>query len=40
MVDFLNENKDTARLPGIVALGYTGAYSEKSSTAIIDGKGI
>lgn len=27
VIDFLNENKDTTRLPGIVALGYTGAYS-------------
>lgn len=40
VIDFLNENKDNARLPGIVALGYTGAYSEKSAMAIIDGKGI
>ena len=35
MIDFLNDNKDITRLPGIVALGYAGAYSEKSSTAII-----
>jgi len=27
MIDFLNENKDANRLPGIVALGYVGAYS-------------
>ena len=40
VIDFLNQNKDNARLPGIVALGYTGAYSEKSATAIIEGKGI
>lgn len=40
VIDFLNENKDTARLPGIVSLGYAGAYSEKSATAIIEGKGI
>lgn len=26
-IDFLNENKDVVRLPGIVALGYAGAYS-------------
>ncbi len=40
VIDFLNENKDAARLPGIVSLGYTGAYSQKSATAIIEGKGI
>ena len=40
MIDFLNENKDVNRLPGIVALGYVGAYNEKSASAIIDGKGI
>ena len=27
MIDFLNENKDTNRLPGIVSLGYVGAYN-------------
>jgi len=27
MIDFLNENKDANRLPGIVALGYVGAYN-------------
>ena len=27
MIDFLNENKDVNRLPGIVSLGYVGAYS-------------
>lgn len=40
MIDFLNENKDVARLPGIVTLGYVGAYNEKSAQSIIDGKGI
>ena len=40
MIDFLNDNKDITRLPGIVSLGYAGAYSEKSSTLIIEGKGI
>jgi hypothetical protein len=28
------------RLPGIIALGYVGAYNEKSALSIIDGKGI
>ena len=40
MIDFLNESKDVTRLPGIITLGYVGAYNEKSATAIIDGKGI
>ena len=40
VIDFLNQNKDIVRLPGIVALGYVGAYSEKSAMSIIDGKGI
>jgi hypothetical protein len=35
MIDFLNENKDTTRLPGIVTLGYVGAYNEKSAFSII-----
>lgn len=35
MVDFLNDNKDVTRLPGIVALGYAGAYSEKTAMSII-----
>ena len=26
-IDFLNDNKDLIRLPGIVSLGYVGAYS-------------
>ena len=39
-IGFLNENKDVARLPGIVALGYVGAYSEKSAWSIIEGKGV
>ena len=40
MIDFLNENKDVTRLPGIVALGYAGAYSERTAFSIIEGKGI
>lgn len=40
MIDFLNDNKDIVRLPGIVALGYVGAYNEKSALAIIEGKGV
>ena len=40
MIDFLNENKDTTRLPGIVALGYVGAYHQKSALSIIEGKGV
>lgn len=27
MIDFLNENKDVTRLPGIITLGYVGAYN-------------
>jgi hypothetical protein len=27
VIDFLNESKDASRLPGLVALGYVGAYS-------------
>ncbi len=26
-IDFLNENKDVVRLPGIIAIGYVGAYN-------------
>lgn len=40
IIDFLNDNRDTTRLPGIVALGYLGAYSEKSAYSIVEGKGI
>ncbi len=40
MIEFLNENKDVSRLPGIVTLGYVGAYNEKSASSIIDAKGI
>ena len=39
-IDFLKENKDVTRLPGIVALGYVGAYSEKSAMTIIQNKGV
>lgn len=35
MIDFLNENKDVTRLPGIISMGYVGAYNEKSAQAII-----
>ena len=35
IIDFLNDNKDIVRLPGIVALGYIGAYSEKSALTVI-----
>lgn len=35
----MNENKDVTRLPGIVALGYVGAYNEKSALSIIEAKG-
>lgn len=40
MIDFLNETKDSNRLPGIITLGYVGAYNEKSAFTIIEGKGI
>jgi 3-methyladenine DNA glycosylase AlkD len=40
MIDYLNENKDVNRLPGIVALGYVGAYHEKSASTIIESKGV
>ena len=39
VIDFLSQNKDSIRLPGIVALGYVGAYNEKDAMAIIEGKG-
>ena len=35
MIEFLYENKDVNRLPGIITLGYVGAYNEKSATTII-----
>jgi len=40
IIEFLNENKDVNRLPGIVTLGYVGAYNEKSASSIIDARGI
>ena len=40
MIDFLAENVNSSCLPGIVALGYVGAYSEKSAWSIIEGKGV
>jgi hypothetical protein len=40
VVDYINENKGSTRLPGIMTLGYIASYSETMSKAVIDAKGI
>jgi hypothetical protein len=40
LVDFVRETTSNARLPGIMALGYIGAFSEVMALAIIVAKGV
>lgn len=38
IVDFVGENKDTIRLPGVMMLGYVGAHTENLAMAVIVSK--
>ena len=40
IVDYANESKGNARLPGIMTLGYTAAFSETLALAVIVSKGV
>ncbi|KAJ3221388.1 Sperm-associated antigen 6 [Clydaea vesicula] len=40
VVDYVNESKGNARLPGIMTLGYTSAFSEILALSVIIAKGI
>ena len=40
LIDYINESKGNARLPGIMALGYIAAFSETLALAIIVHQGI
>lgn len=40
IVDYINEVKGNARLPGIITLGYISAYEESLAMAVIAAKGI
>jgi hypothetical protein len=39
-VDYINETKGTARLPGIITLGYISAFDESLAMGVISAKGI
>lgn len=40
VVDYVNDSKGNARLPGIMTLGYTAAFSETLALAVIVAKGV
>lgn len=40
IVDYTNDSKGNARLPGIMTLGYTAAFSETLALAVIVAKGV
>jgi len=40
LVDYVNETRSTARLPGIMTLGYISAFSETLALAVVVSKGI
>ena len=40
VVDYVNESKGNARLPGIMTLGYIAAFSETLALAVIVAKGV
>lgn len=39
LIEYINEAKGNARLPGVMALGYIGAFSETLALAIIVAQG-
>ena len=40
IVDYINETKGNARLPGIITLGYISAFDESLAMGVIAAKGI
>jgi len=40
MVDYINESKDSAKLPGIITLGYIAAFDESLAISVIAAKGV
>lgn len=40
IVDYINEARDQARLPGIITLGYISAFDESLAMSVISAKGI
>lgn len=40
IVDYINEAKGNARLPGIITLGYISAFDESLAMGVIAAKGI
>jgi len=40
MVDYINESKDSAKLPGIITLGYIAAFDESLAMSVISAKGV
>lgn len=39
-IEYLNENKGVARLPGILILGYIAGYDGQTAMSIITNKGV
>lgn len=39
-IEYLNENKGVARLPGVLILGYIAGYDAQTAMSIITSKGI
>jgi hypothetical protein len=40
IVDYINDAKESARLPGIITLGYISAFDESLAMGVISAKGI
>ena len=40
MVDYVNDSRGNARLPGIMTLGYIAAFSETLALSVIVAKGV